>query len=167
MLKPDQAAHVAIFRNDNTEVLLTLRSDMPLWVLPGGHKEDNETIDKAAIREVFEETNLTINDVLLVAIYSDKNKTTQKFLYKTKNVSGDPELSSETADIKWFPVKSLPFNLLNYEEQRIRLALNEASESRELPLRIDSRAEISKFSSKPLFLFKLILYYLKSKIAGN
>jgi len=167
MQKPDQAAHVAIFRNDNTEVLLTLRADMPLWVLPGGHKEDNESIEKAAIREVFEETNLTINDVSLVAIYSDKNKTTQKFLYKSLHAKGDAKLSSETADIEWFPVESLPFNLLNYEEQRIRLALKESSDLRELHLKIDWRTEISKFSTRPLFLLELILYYLKSKISGN
>lgn len=167
MSSVDQAAHVAIFRNHKTEILLTLRSDMPLWVLPGGHKEDQESIDQTAVREVLEETGLEIKDVELVAIYSDSDKKVQKYLYTTSSYHGTEKLSPETADIKWFSITDLPFNLLNYEIKRISLSKSESPAPIELPLTIQYKEELRKFSKKPLFLLNLIVFYLKSKISSN
>ena len=61
---------VGVIINDNDEALITFRpKDKPqggLWEFPGGKIEKNETAVDAIIREVKEETNLTIfNPVFL------------------------------------------------------------------------------------------------------
>ncbi|MDO0950270.1 NUDIX domain-containing protein [Mammaliicoccus sciuri] len=52
-------ALVLIFNKDK-QVLLQLRSDNESWGLPGGTMELGESFEEAAIREVYEETNLEI-----------------------------------------------------------------------------------------------------------
>ena len=57
---PKTSCHVALFRNNKQEILLTLRRDYPVWVMPGGRKNKDETNEETAVREVFEETGLRI-----------------------------------------------------------------------------------------------------------
>lgn len=47
-----------ILTNQNNEILLQLRSDKKLWGLPGGAIEKGESVERAAIREVLEETGI-------------------------------------------------------------------------------------------------------------
>ena len=51
------AAIALVFRSEN-EVLLIKRKDLPVWVLPGGGIEENETPEEACQRELFEETGI-------------------------------------------------------------------------------------------------------------
>lgn len=45
--------------NPNTKKLLLVKhSDYNKWLQPGGHIEDNETPEEAAVREVYEETGI-------------------------------------------------------------------------------------------------------------
>ncbi|MEO1770238.1 NUDIX domain-containing protein [Candidatus Enterococcus ferrettii] len=41
------------------------KKDWPGWTFPGGHVEENESIQLAAIREIQEETGLVIDPVLM------------------------------------------------------------------------------------------------------
>lgn len=71
---------------------------------PGGHVEKNESILNSAIREVKEETGLTVTDLKscgLIDWYdAGQNERWLIFLYKTKTFSGD--LIDETAEGKVF-----------------------------------------------------------------
>ena len=42
--------------NDNYEILLMNHSKLDFWLRPGGHVEESETPDEAALRETIEET---------------------------------------------------------------------------------------------------------------
>ncbi|TAL47058.1 NUDIX hydrolase, partial [archaeon] len=52
----------AIIEKDG-KILFTKRNHEPFkgkWALPGGHVEQNETVEDAVVREIKEETNLYI-----------------------------------------------------------------------------------------------------------
>lgn len=60
----------AIIRDSKGRVLLQQRSDYGDWGLPGGGMNPGETIQETMIREVIEETGLTVKDCEFYAVYS-------------------------------------------------------------------------------------------------
>lgn len=61
----------AIFNQDN-KILLQLRDDKKgiddpnIWTFPGGEKTNDESIESALVREIYEETNLKVVSSRLV-----------------------------------------------------------------------------------------------------
>lgn len=64
-------AAFAIVRNDVGQVLLVRRADDGYWELPGGRIEVGESASAAVVREVAEETGVTITVTGLAGVYSD------------------------------------------------------------------------------------------------
>jgi len=60
----------ACIKNTNDEILLVKKCHADMWGFPGGGVEPNETIHQALLREVQEETNITIEPKKLISIYS-------------------------------------------------------------------------------------------------
>ncbi|KTD83247.1 NUDIX domain-containing protein [Paenibacillus etheri] len=60
----------AIIRDCIGRILLQQRSDYGDWGLPGGGMNPGETIQETMIREVIEETGLTVTDCEFYAVYS-------------------------------------------------------------------------------------------------
>ncbi len=75
------SAHLAVF-NDKKQILLVKRRDVPVWVIPGGTGEKDETPLQTAVREFTEETGSKISShqVKLVAKYIPKN-TRKRYNY--------------------------------------------------------------------------------------
>ena len=61
-----------IIENELDQVLLQKRSS-GTWGLPGGLLEVGETLEQTAIREVFEETGLTIEELKLIHTFSGQD----------------------------------------------------------------------------------------------
>ena len=80
------------------------------WNFPGGHVEKGESITASVIREVFEETGLTIRDPRLCGIKefhkSSDGKRYIVFLYRTDRFSGELKASDE-GEIFWYPLAEL------------------------------------------------------------
>lgn len=99
----------AIFSSDRKSVLLIQRRDVPVWVFPGGGIELDETAEEAIVREILEETGFVVQISRLVGVYVPINKLTkQTHLYECKVVAGEPTLSSETRDVRFFSLNTLP-----------------------------------------------------------
>jgi len=58
-----------VIRQDGL-VLMTRRSDVGAWVLPGGHLDSGETIEQGCVREVREETGLDVEFERAIGLYS-------------------------------------------------------------------------------------------------
>ena len=62
-------ASCCIIQNENKDILLQQRPDGK-WGLPGGIMELSESVQEAAMREVFEETGLIVKIDYLQGVYS-------------------------------------------------------------------------------------------------
>ena len=85
---------------DGDKVLVQDRVD-PHWpgiTFPGGHVESGESFAAAVIREVFEETGLTIENPHLCGVKEWENQDGSRYvvlLYKTDKFSGELKSSAE------------------------------------------------------------------------
>ncbi len=75
---------------------------------PGGHVEKKESFTEAVIREVYEETGLTITSPMLCGIKSWYQEDTRYMvlLYKTNAYSGELQ-SSREGEVFWVNIKDL------------------------------------------------------------
>ncbi|MEW5939622.1 MAG: NUDIX domain-containing protein [Chloroflexota bacterium] len=119
---------VAIF-DDEGRVLLTRRADNGQWCLPSGGMEPGESPSEAAIREVEEETGLTVRVRRLVGVYSDPHQLTVyadgtkvqivAIHFEAEVVGGTLGLSEETTAFGWFSQKEVEgMELLGHHKQR-------------------------------------------------
>lgn len=108
--------------NARHQVLLGLRKSAHgngTWCPPGGHLEFGESNEQAAIREVMEETNISVKpeDVSLQGVtndfYKESNKHYITLHFFCKKFSGDPQLMEPDKCEKWqwFDLDNLPKNL--------------------------------------------------------
>ena len=75
---------------------------------PGGHVERNELFSKSIIREVWEETGLTIESPILCGLYHWYKGAVHNVitLYKAEKFTGTLT-SSEEGKVYWIPVEEL------------------------------------------------------------
>ncbi len=103
------AAVGIIFNDDQTQVLLVKRRDMPVWVLPGGGIEPPETAEQALIREIKEETGYHITILRKCAEYYPLNRLASFTSVFICHISaGHACLSAETTAIAFYPLSQLP-----------------------------------------------------------
>lgn len=104
-----QAVCGVLFDSSRKQVLLIKRRDIPVWVLPGGGLEPNETAEEAILREMKEETGYEVRILRKVAAYESVNRFTQPtHLFECSIVSGKPSTGQETKEVQFFPLDHLP-----------------------------------------------------------
>lgn len=78
-------------------------------IFPGGHVESNESVVDSMIREIQEETGLTISNLQFCGIkdwIEFDGSRYMVFLYKTNTFSGNIQSSAE-GEIFWMPLEEL------------------------------------------------------------
>ncbi len=104
-----QSVSGVLFSADRSHVLLILRRDVPVWVLPGGGVDPNEEPERAIVREILEETGFHVKMSRLVGVYSPINRLARfTHLYECQILAGQPTPSSETKAVRFFPMNDLP-----------------------------------------------------------
>ena len=84
--------------------------DWPGITFPGGHVEPVEAFTDSVVREVFEETGLTIEDPILCGtkqFQTHQNERYVVFLYKASRFHGELQ-SSDEGRVFWVPREKLP-----------------------------------------------------------
>ena len=101
---------------ENERVLLTKREDFHVWCLPGGAIEPNESVDEAAVREVFEETGLRVQLTHAVGLLSKprwSGNGTHLLIFAARPLTTalrpDP---AEVQAVEFFSLERLPEPLL-------------------------------------------------------
>ena len=82
------------------------------WNGPGGKIEENESPEKAAIREVREETDLSVSDLQEMGILRFSEDTGDSLLthvFVTDMFSGEVK-HSEEGRLEWFEAGSIPYD---------------------------------------------------------
>lgn|SRR3989338_9547660 len=120
-MKADRAGVIII--QDNKLLVIYRKTTQEYYCVPGGTIDPGETPEKAAIREIFEETTLKIELGNLFLKLKNEGRFETYFL--AKSFSGTPTLSGPEAarncvsnvyKLEWIELKRIK-NLLLYPEE--------------------------------------------------
>lgn len=128
-------AAAAIIRDERGQVLLIRRGDGHGWSLPGGLMEPGESVAGCLVREVQEETGLTVEPERLVGVYSDPAVNHITFAngdqvhlvsstFECRVIGGHlrPD-GEESLDVVYFAPEKLPEDLVSAHRVRIQDAV--------------------------------------------
>lgn len=116
--------NMCLIINDKNEILFQdrLKNDWPGLNLPGGHVEVNESIKDSVIREIKEETSLTLIDLEFVNYFEWINTKTSNreivFLFKSNNFKGEI-INSLEGKLYWLRIEDLKDKTLSLDLDKI------------------------------------------------
>lgn len=104
---------------------MQLRTDYNLWGFPGGSMELGESFEETAARELKEETNLDIDELVSIKVLSDKD-TYREYpngdklyditnIFLVKKYHGELKVNDdESKQLGWFDINNLPNNMTEH-----------------------------------------------------
>ncbi len=122
-MKRHFCASAFVINPDTKKILLVKHHLWDKWVQPGGHIEDDETPEEAAVREVFEETGVKVSligerfpredDMIRpLGIQCNRKDNGDKhidiiYAATPNNTEAELVISNESYDIGWFSRREL------------------------------------------------------------
>ncbi|MEU7067745.1 NUDIX domain-containing protein [Streptomyces sp. NPDC046161] len=101
----------AVIRDEQGSLLLIHKTDNDLWALPGGGHDAGESIAQTVVREVEEETGITVVVEDIVGLYTDPQhvmayddgEVRQQFsiCFHARPIGGSLRTSSESKEVRW------------------------------------------------------------------
>jgi 8-oxo-dGTP diphosphatase len=114
-----------VVKDDKVLLMHRINNGKEYYSFPGGGKEDNETLEEGALRELSEETTIEATiDKLVYKLTWDSGD--ENYFYLCNYISGEPKLREDAEEIKemadgtqmykpeWVSVSELP-NILLYQ----------------------------------------------------
>ena len=107
---------VVITKEATPKVLLIQRGNDPFkgcWAFPGGFMDMDETTEQCAIRELKEETGLTVQEVKQIGTYSKvdrdpRGRTVSVAYLSLVDHPIEVQGLDDAANADWFPIDQLP-----------------------------------------------------------
>lgn len=123
-LDPKVAVAVVVEHAERVVLLRRAQRDRAhgLWILPGGHVDRGEVVERAARREVCEETGLQIELNGLLGVYSYPENPWVLIVYRGRSTGGALIGSLEALEIRTFAPQSIPWDELGYQSTHQALA---------------------------------------------
>ena len=120
--KPILATDVVLFgyndyeNDEEPHVLLIQRKYPPFqdhWALPGGHVDENEFLEVAAVRELREETGIDLDQLIQVKTFGDPGRDPRGWTISVAFMEvvapmPIPTAGDDAKSAKWFRVSNLP-----------------------------------------------------------
>ena len=104
-------AAIALIRDDRGRVLLVKQRGGPFagsWLLPGGRAGDGESAIHALVREVREETGLTLTDATYLTGYHATGDGYDLNLLMYRGPADGELVPERGSDARWFDVDAIP-----------------------------------------------------------
>lgn len=100
--------NMCMLSDENGNVLAEYKvcSDIEGFIFPGGHVEKGESVTGSVIREMYEETGLTVENPTLCGVKQWLNSDGSRgivFLYKADKYHGESKSSKEGV-VSWIPL---------------------------------------------------------------
>jgi 8-oxo-dGTP pyrophosphatase MutT (NUDIX family) len=153
-------ASLSIITKKSNEVLLVLRKDVPVWVLPGGGIEENESPSESACRETWEETGIHIQDVVHVATYTASSSLTASLFVFSANPNSYEipyTAKDEMRAFRFFPLDALPEHLFFLHKTIVLDYFSESKKPIEKPLAVVSwKTALALFVKHPWYSLKYL-----------
>lgn len=92
----------AVVTNDDGRVLVVQRRDNGDWQIPGGVLERDESIHAGLIREVSEETGLSVKADRLTGVYKNLRLGVIALVFRARVVGGTASPTEESAAVEWW-----------------------------------------------------------------
>jgi ADP-ribose pyrophosphatase YjhB (NUDIX family) len=83
-------------------VLAIRRRDDGRWEPPGGVLEPHEAVHEGLVREVREETGLTVTPGPLTGVYKHLGRGVVALVFRCSAPDGAPQPTAEAAAVRWF-----------------------------------------------------------------
>lgn len=110
-----------IVTDQQLRVLLVKRQDLPIWDLPGGKMENDEEPWETAQRELFEETGLRTEHLLVLGRYEFSQRADRQWLFIATDATGMLQVpNEEVRQAGYFSLQHLPINLVPEWRQQLR-----------------------------------------------
>nr|WP_026682894.1 NUDIX hydrolase [Priestia megaterium] len=103
-------AYAFIYKEDENKILM-VNNKGGGWSLPGGAVEQGKTLEQAVIREVKEETSLTIKAGEIIAVneafFKEKGHHALFITFKAKVIEGEISIidRDEISEIEWVDIQ--------------------------------------------------------------
>jgi ADP-ribose pyrophosphatase YjhB (NUDIX family) len=113
-------ASLVLVRTAEGVLLVKQNVGAGLWGIPGGHMDPSETVEQAAVREMREETGLSVELGRVVGFYTVPSEQAVSVVFEAVITGGELQrVTHETADARFFAPGQLPAEFRRGHRQRV------------------------------------------------